>query len=136
MAPHPLQHLSVTETNRAKDIVLAQHPGAVLVFRNIFLQEPPKADLIAFLDLEHSGQLTESTKRPKRLALCQYDVIQDKIPVYQESTVDLISHEIILQETFGKQHHANLVMCDPRPQRENYEGMLLTIVQLRVRNAR
>jgi primary-amine oxidase len=50
---HPLQIISATEIQRARDVVLDKHDNEVVNFREIFLQEPLKAELIRFLDLEH-----------------------------------------------------------------------------------
>lgn len=108
---HPLKHLSIEETEQARKIVLAAHPNEVVDFREIFLQEPAKAELTKFLDLEHSGRLSPSSPRPARLAKCQYDVIgEDKIPSYQESIVDVIRHKQVKHEVIGKQHHAALTL--------------------------
>jgi primary-amine oxidase len=105
MAPvsiHPLKQLSIEETNAARDVTLSLHEGSVLEFREIFLEEPPKAELLKFLELEHSGQLSADSPRPARLAKVQYDVIGggSKVPVFHESVIDLgrgerISHEVI-----------------------------------------
>ena len=56
---HPLVSLNEAEVNKARDIVRKTHAGAVLHFRVIYLQEPPKAELTRFLDLEHSGRLAD-----------------------------------------------------------------------------
>lgn len=110
-ALHPLQILSASETGRARDIVLAQHPGEVIDFREVYLQEPAKADLIKFLDLEHSGRLTPTSPRPPRLAKCQYDVIgADKIPYYHEAVVDVENGRRVKHEIIGKEHHASLTL--------------------------
>ena len=55
---HPLTILSPDETNLARDLVRAAHPAnTVIDFREIYLQEPPKAQLLEFLALEHAGRL-------------------------------------------------------------------------------
>jgi len=111
MPLHPLQTLSSEETIRARDVVLAQHPGDVIDFREIFLQEPAKAELSIYLDLEHSGRLSPTSPRPPRLAKCQYDVIgSDKIPYYHESIVHVEKGERVKHEIIGKQHHAALTL--------------------------
>lgn len=110
--PHPLKQLSVEETNLARDVTLSLHKGAVLEFREIFLQEPPKVELIKFLDLEHSGQLTDDSPRPPRLAKVQYDVIGEgnKAPVFHESTVDLRSKERVAHEAVSSDYQAALTL--------------------------
>lgn len=111
MAPHPLAILSEKETNIARDVVVACHPDTVIDFREIYLLEPPKAQLKEFLALEHAGRLSPTTPRPPRMALCQYDVIgSDRIPSYQESAVDVGSRKRVKHQVVGKQHHAALTV--------------------------
>jgi primary-amine oxidase len=108
---HPLAILSEAETNLARDVVKAAHPGTVIDFREIFLQEPPKKQVQEFLALEHAGRLSPTTLRPPRLALCQYDVIgADRIPEFHESVVDVASHTQVNHTVVGKQHHASLTL--------------------------
>lgn len=110
MAPHPLQQLSVEETQRAKDILISEHDkNEVLVVREIWLQEPPKAELFKFLELEHSGNLTQSSPRPARSAVCQYDVVgSDKIPYFHEAVIDLGEGARVKHEVIAKEQHAPL----------------------------
>lgn len=120
MVPHPLAILSIDETKRARDVVIKAHPNVAISFREIFLQEPAKADLKKFLDLEHSGRLSPTTPRPPRLAKCQYDVIgSDRVPEYHESVVDVNRSARIKHEIIGKQHQAALTL---------YENLLLSIL--------
>ncbi|TKX20242.1 copper amine oxidase-5 [Elsinoe australis] len=113
MAPHPLSILSERETLLAKEVLLSSHPQEVLVFREIFLQEPPKHELLKFLDQEHSGQNISQIIPPARLAKCQYDVIgRDKIPVYQESIIDISKKERVKHEIIGKEYHASLALSE------------------------
>jgi primary-amine oxidase len=108
---HPLAILSEAETNLARDVVKAAHPNTVIDFREIFLQEPPKTQLVEFLALEHAGRLSPTTPRPPRLALCQYDVIgADRIPQFHESVVDVVSRTRVKHTVVGKQHHASLTL--------------------------
>lgn len=109
--PHPLSALSLEETNRARDIVLAAHPGSVLDFRQNYLWEPPKADVVKFLELEHSGALTASSPRPARCAQVFYDVIGGSAKAqYYESVVDLGLGKIVDQKVIGSEHQASLTM--------------------------
>lgn len=111
MVPHPLAILSIDETKRARDVVIKSHPNVTISFREIFLQEPAKADLKKFLELEHSGRLSPTTPRPPRLAKCQYDVIgSDRVPEYHESVVDVNRAARVKHEVIGKQHQAALTM--------------------------
>ncbi|KAK1994610.1 copper amine oxidase [Colletotrichum falcatum] len=107
--PHPLSALSLEETKQARDVVLADHDGSVLDFRQIYLWEPPKAEVLEFLDLEHSGKLTASSPRPARCAQVFYDVIGGASKAqYTESIVDLGLAKIIDQKVIGPEHHAGL----------------------------
>ena len=82
-------------------------------FRSIFLEEPPKNELINFLDLEHSGKVTTQTPRPARLAKVQYDVVRgDKKHEYMESWVDVVSGKEVEQRIVDKIHHASLTTYD------------------------
>ncbi|KXT07519.1 hypothetical protein AC579_196 [Pseudocercospora musae] len=113
MPPHPLQQLSLEETKTAKQVLLSEHDGDVLILREIFLQEPPKAELSKFLSLEHSGSLTDSSPRPARLAFCQYDVIgNDKIPYFHESLVEVEKKIRIKHDVVGKELHAPLKLAE------------------------
>jgi primary-amine oxidase len=102
--PHPFQQLSKDETCLARDIIKQCHPHEVIEFRVISLQEPPKAELLVFLDIEHREAVSSTSPRPTRLAKCLYDTIgSDKVPRYNESVVDLgqqsrIQHDIIPQD--------------------------------------
>ncbi|EME42141.1 hypothetical protein DOTSEDRAFT_45705 [Dothistroma septosporum NZE10] len=114
MAPHPLQQLSVQETKQAKDTLISEHDkDEVLIIREIFLNEPKKADLQKFLALEHSDSLTPSSPRPSRQALCQYDVIgTDKIPYFHEAVIDLNKQARVKHEVIGKEQHAPLKLSE------------------------
>ncbi|KAF2790262.1 copper amine oxidase-like protein [Melanomma pulvis-pyrius CBS 109.77] len=115
MAPHPFKTLNIEETRIARDVVLAQHPDVVVDFREIFLQEPEKEGMKLFLDLEHSSKPGQSptSKRPSRLAKCQYDIIgSDKIPEYHESIVDIGLKKRVRHEVIGKEHQASLTLWE------------------------
>lgn len=104
LIPHPLQHLTFEETKAARDIIIKCHANEIIEFREIGVQEPSKAELLKFLELEHQGQLKEDSPRPSRLARCHYDTIgSDRTPRYNESLVDLnllkrVGHEIIPED--------------------------------------
>jgi len=112
MAPrHPLASLSQEETNIARDVVLAEQGGAVVDFRTIALQEPVKAELVRFLDLEHAGKLTTDSPRPQRLARVHYDAIDSsKVPKYLETIVDVNSKKVVSHEIISSDVHACLTM--------------------------
>jgi len=110
-APHPLAPLSIEETNIARDVVRACHPNTVIDFRSISLQEPVKADLVKFLNVEHSDRLSWSTPRPARQAKVHYDVIdKDKVPKYMESVVDVAKRKRTSYELVSTDVHACLTV--------------------------
>ena len=112
--PHPLEQLTIAESKQARDVVLRSHNLSVIDFRTISLEEPPKAQLQKFLEVEHSGNLHPSTPRPDRLARVTYDVIGgDKIAVYNESVIDVRNSVEVGHETIDAQHHAALTMYVP-----------------------
>lgn len=112
MPPHPLAILSEQETTRARDVVLASYTDKVIDFREIYLLEPPKAQLKEYLALEHSARLSPTSPRPPRLALCQYDVIgTDRLPEYHESVVDVELGKCVKHQVVGKPHHASIIQC-------------------------
>ena len=99
---HPLQGISAAEIQSARDVVLKYHDKNVISFREIFIQEPRKAELSRYLDAEHNGKLSAAAG-PSRLAKCQYDVIGfDKIPYYHEATVDIKAGIVLEHEVIGK----------------------------------
>ena len=108
MAPHPLDILSAQETNSARDLILSLHPDAVLSFREIYLEEPPKVQLIQYLTAEHSGR---NAARPHRTALVQYDVIgSDRVPEFHEAVVDLDEKKRISHAVVDRSQHASLTL--------------------------
>jgi primary-amine oxidase len=109
--PHPLSDLSTEESNLARDAVLRLHPGTVIDFRTIYLQEPNKEDVLRFLEVEHAGKVTTTTPRPARLAQVKYDVIGGSEPTqYHESSINLVTAERIKHTIVGQEHQANLSM--------------------------
>lgn len=108
MTLHPLDLLSVQETNDVRDIVLKSHPKQIIYFRETYLQEPPKQDLIKYLAAEHSGQKPISIPRT---ALAQYDVIgSDGVPQFHESVINLNTQERVSHVVVPKKFHACLTM--------------------------
>jgi primary-amine oxidase len=108
MAPHPLDILSADETNAARDLILSLHADAVLSFREIYLEEPPKQQLIQYLTAEHSG---EKAVPPPRRALVQYDVIgSDRVPEFHEAIVDFKLRKRVSHTVVDKSQHASLTL--------------------------
>jgi primary-amine oxidase len=128
MVPHPLQILSADEINLARQVILDCHPDEVIDFREIYLREPPKVELLPFLEAgtyhffcnimpvltvftEHSHRLSPTTPRPVRCAKVQYDSIgRDKIPKYSESVVDLDHKKRVQHVIISEKHHAPLTL--------------------------
>lgn len=109
--PHPLSALSLDETNLARDIILQSHPGQPVLFRVTYLWEPAKEELIPFLELEHSGQLTDESPRPARCAQVHYDVVDGTQKVqYHEAVVDLNARSIIDAQVVSDEHQPSLTM--------------------------
>jgi primary-amine oxidase len=110
-ALHPLDGLSVAETKIARQLILDEHSGSLINFREIFLSEPRKAELVRILDIEHSGKLDNHTPRPARHAKCFYDVIpSNQVPSYHESIVDLERKKVISTEIIDTQQHVSLTL--------------------------
>ena len=108
---HPLEQLTTSECKNARDLAVNLHNDAVIDFRTISLEEPPKAHLQRYLEVEHSGNLQPNTPRPDRLARVSYDVIgSDKIPVFHESVIDIRNEREVGHEIIDAKHHAPLTM--------------------------
>jgi primary-amine oxidase len=111
MHHHPLDILTPAEIHAARDVILACHPAKLVDFREIYLQEPPKANLKEFLTLEHSGKLTPSTPRPPRLAACQYDVVSpDRGTEFHEAVVDIGLKKRGYHALVAKDRHVSLML--------------------------
>lgn len=108
--PHPLEQLSIAESDAARQIILDVRGAQVAInFRSIALEEPPKKELIKFLDLEHTGKLTARTARPARVARVQYDVVRaDRKHEYTESTVDIVTRKELVHRIVDKSHQSAL----------------------------
>ena len=94
--PHPLAPLTEAEFAVARDTILSSHgPSEPLFFRSLHRQEPTKAELVPFLELEHAGKLTDETPRPPRLAAVEYDVIRKEISDYSLAIIDLATATVV-----------------------------------------
>jgi primary-amine oxidase len=109
--PHPLEQLSIEEIHAARAIIQnARSSSAIsIVYRNITLEEPPKALLVPFLKAEHAGTLNSRTERPPRLARVLYDVIgEDKSLDFSDSVVDVVTGKEVAYEIVDKRFHSPL----------------------------
>jgi primary-amine oxidase len=105
--PHPLLPLTLSETNTARDAIRATHRRAVLKFRVIYLEEPPKAILSKFLDLEQAGKVDQRTPRPPRVARVHFDsALNGQPPLSHESVVNLSTRKIEATESVRADAHA------------------------------
>ncbi|KAL6882917.1 copper amine oxidase [Trichoderma longibrachiatum] len=95
LRPHPLAPLSPAEHIKARDAVAKLHgPSESIFFRAIHVQEPKKAELQPFLEAEHTGKLTDETKRPDRVAIVEHDVIRADRSEYINAFVNLETGEV------------------------------------------
>lgn len=110
LCPHPLDQLSSDEIRSAAGIIRQARPkGTSIIYRTITLEEPAKATLIPFLELEHQGKLSPWTERPPRLARVLHDVIgQDKNVDLYESVVNVGTGAEVSFEVVDKKFHAPL----------------------------
>ena len=64
MATHPLAPLSAEEITSAASIIKASWPGKTdLHFKSITLEEPPKVEVLKYLDAEHNNKPLPSINR-------------------------------------------------------------------------
>jgi len=109
--PHPLDQLSSHEIDTAREAIFRARGKCLILFRDIFAQEPAKAELVPFLEAEHSGALTSSTPHPPRQARVQYDVVHDdKSHDYMESVIDIITGREVLHRVVDKKHQCALTL--------------------------
>lgn len=109
--PHPLDQLKSHEIDIAREAIIAARGKCLIFFRAIFAQEPAKAELVSFLDAEHSGTLTSSTPRPARQAKVQYDIVhEDKSHDYMESVVDILAEREVVHRVIDQKHQSALTL--------------------------
>jgi primary-amine oxidase len=108
--PHPLDQLSVAESETARQVVLeARGRDVALNFRSIALEEPSKDELVKYLELEHDGKVTLQTPRPVRMAKVSYDIVRgNRSHEYTESFVDVQSATELSRRVVDEAHQAAL----------------------------
>ncbi|RSL51969.1 hypothetical protein CEP53_008257 [Fusarium sp. AF-6] len=96
---HPFDPLQPDEISRAAEIVRPHFDGRDINFRVITLREPPKKEMIQFLEKEHRNQLTGQP--PTRCARVEV-VLESKTGNHElfELLVDLDNNRVT-----AKQHH-------------------------------
>ena len=104
--PHPLDQLRSHEIDIVREVILKARGRCVIFFRSIFAHEPPKAELVPFLQAEHSGTLSSLTARPARQARVQYDVVHDdKSHDYTESVIDIRTEREVVHHIIDQKKH-------------------------------
>jgi len=109
--PHPLEPLSVEEINAARDVIRkARTPSVSVIYRDITLEEPPKALMIPFLNAEIGPKLNAWPERPPRVAKVLYDVIaaDRKSLDFCCSMVNVITSQELSHEVIDKRFHSPL----------------------------
>ncbi|EXJ55847.1 primary-amine oxidase [Cladophialophora yegresii CBS 114405] len=101
--PHPLDPLTPQEISATAQHVRKAFPDSEAYFRVITLAEPPKEEMMVFLDAEHEGQPVG--KRPARLATVQvfFGAKRDSEHFY-ELKVNVDSGEIVHKEQLAGRH--------------------------------
>ncbi|KAK4244206.1 copper amine oxidase [Corynascus novoguineensis] len=95
---HPFDPLTANEIRLAAS-VLKRHVAATdIVFRVITLWEPPKAEMVPFLEMEHGGR--EKPKPPTRLARVQAHINE----TFTEYKVDLDQQVVVAEEVLHGRH--------------------------------
>jgi primary-amine oxidase len=125
MSCHPLDPASPEELKRATDFVKSAYEGITLQFKAAGLQEPDKADMVAYLDAEHNNKPLPST--PRCVSLIWYI---KRTPRLFEAIVDVTGpgkfvHHVELPRDFHgpvdraeMNEAAQAVLDDPRVQAE------------------
>ncbi|GJP91726.1 hypothetical protein AnigIFM59636_005717 [Aspergillus niger] len=125
--PHPFDPLTPREIAKAAAIVRHAFPGQSPNFRVITLKEPPKADMVPFLEQVHNGE--SAPKRPARVARVQVVLPGDSSAnPFIELLVDLEDSTILKKEhLIGKHPYIDsdymkaaekACMSDPKVQEE------------------
>ncbi|RDA95334.1 hypothetical protein CP533_3464 [Ophiocordyceps camponoti-saundersi (nom. inval.)] len=99
--PHPLAPLTEAEFSRVREAVMKLRgpDDAFFFFRTLYLQEPPKAEMIPFLEAEHAGSLNDDTARPRRRARVEFDVLEPSRCVFTCVVLDVETGEIVSRRT-------------------------------------
>ncbi|EKG22565.1 Copper amine oxidase [Macrophomina phaseolina MS6] len=102
-AVHPLAPLSGDEIKAASAIIQSAWPhGTNLHFKAVTLEEPPKAQVVPYLDAEHSGAPLPSI--PRKAFINYYIRNTNK---YHEAIIDLTAGRVERNVRLGANVHAN-----------------------------
>ncbi|KAF9891705.1 hypothetical protein FE257_003717 [Aspergillus nanangensis] len=86
---HPLDPLKPYEITQAATIVKNHFPGAKLIFRVITLSEPPKKELIPFLQAEKLGK-----RHPVLPRVAQIQFYLDNATQFRQARVNLVERKL------------------------------------------
>ena len=103
VSSHPLAPLSTSEITTAASIIKASWPAHTdLHFKVVTLQEPPKVEVLRYLEAEHAGK-----PRPEisRKAFLNYYIRNTN--KFHEATIDLTSRRVEHNVLLGPFVHAN-----------------------------
>ncbi|KAF2268535.1 hypothetical protein CC78DRAFT_529976 [Lojkania enalia] len=103
VAAHPLAPLSASELTTAASVIKASWPAHTdLHFKVVTLEEPPKTEVLAYLDAEHNKQPLPTISRK---AFVNYYIRNTN--KFHEALVDLSSGRVERNVLLGKCVHAN-----------------------------
>ena len=84
---HPLGPLTASEISESASLIKGLWPSNTNIqFKSITLQEPAKADLVPFLEAEHTGRQTPAVER------------RSFVVYYIRNTVSIFSKPVVLSE--------------------------------------
>ncbi|OJJ42255.1 hypothetical protein ASPZODRAFT_20648 [Penicilliopsis zonata CBS 506.65] len=124
MSAHPLDPATPEEIQRATDLVKAAYAGVPLHFKAAGLEEPPKAQMVEYLDAEHNNR--PLPYMPRCVFLIWYI---KRTPRLFEAIVDVTGNQIVHHVELPRDFHgpvdrtemneaAQVVMADPRVKEE------------------
>lgn len=99
-SPHPLDPLLPSEIATAAKIVRDRFAGSYINFRAITLREPPKAEVLPYLQADRNGSTLPRT--PDRIAYIQF--YQDSPDLFRQIDVNLTTGEALNEKTLHGQH--------------------------------
>lgn len=97
---HPLDQLTKAEAELAVKLLIKANEGKSIHIKNIQAQEPPKKEMIKYLDAEHAGK---PIAPPHRVAYCVFFVLNDYRA--QELWLDLDDKTVLRRQLFPKGAH-------------------------------
>ncbi|EER26360.1 hypothetical protein D8B26_003276 [Coccidioides posadasii str. Silveira] len=106
--PHPFDPLSPDEITLVVQAVKKAYAGKNVIFRVVTLAEPPKAEMVPFLEAEHASK---PVAPPSRTAMVQFYL--DDSSDFREIRVDLSSREVTEElKLTGKHSYIDPALMD------------------------